>query len=152
MALFSKDRVNTGRQPEIDLLKAFCISWMILLHTQECLAETENLLFVIADYACTFSGAAAFMICMGMGVRYSRHQSPKDWLTRGWEFLTVGQFLNLCRNALPNLIAWWTTGKQFFIANSLLVIQADILSFAGIAFLLIALLKKLKVTGVGIPK
>ena len=59
MAFFSKDRVNTGRQPEIDLLKAFCIGWMILLHTQECLAETENLLFVIADYACTFSGAAA---------------------------------------------------------------------------------------------
>ena len=145
MALFSKDRVNTGRQPEVDLLKAFCICWMILLHTQECLAETENLVFVISDYACTFTGAAAFMICMGLGTRYSRHQSPQEWLIRGFELLTVGQLLNLCRNALPNLIAWWVTGKQYFIANSLLVIQADILSFAGLAFLLLAALRTLRV-------
>ena len=107
MTLFSKYRVNTGRQTEVDILKAFCIGWMILLHTQECLAETENLVFTISDYACTFSGAAAFMICMGLGTRYSRRLSPKEWLSRGWELLTVGQLLNLCRNALPNLIAWW---------------------------------------------
>ena len=150
MAFFSKDRVNTGRQPEIDLLKAFCIGWMIMLHTQECLAETENLVFVISDYACTFTGAAAFMICMGLGVRYSRHQSPKEWLARGWELLTVGQLLNLCRNALPNLIAWWATGEQYFIANSLLVIQADILSFAGLAFLLMAALSVLRVPDGGV--
>lgn len=150
MALLSKDRLNTGRQPEIDLLKAFCIGWMIMLHTQECLAETENLIFVISDYACTFSGAAAFMICMGLGVRYSRHQSPKAWLTRGWELLTVGQLLNLCRNALPNLIAWWTTEEQYFIANSLLVIQADILSFAGLAFLLLAALRALRMPDGGV--
>jgi len=150
MALLSKNRVNTGRQPEIDVLKAFCIGWMIMLHTQECLAETENLAYVISDYACTFSGAATFMICMGLGVRYSRHQSPKEWLARGWELLTVGQLLNLCRNALPNLMAWWATGEQYFIANSLLVIQADILSFAGLAFLLLAALKALRMPDGGV--
>lgn len=150
MRLLSKDRVNTGRQPEVDILKAFCIGWMILLHTQECLAEEENLVFTISDFACTFSGAAAFMICMGLGVRYSRHQSPKEWMARGWELLTVGQLLNLCRNALPNLIAWWASGEQFFIANSLLVIQADILSFAGLAFLLLAALKALRLPDGGV--
>lgn len=150
MALLSKDRVNTGRQTEIDILKAFCIGWMILLHTQECLAETENLVFTISDYACTFTGAAAFMICMGLGMRYSRRQSPKEWVARGVELLTVGQLLNLCRNALPNLIAWWVTGEQYFIANSLLVIQADILSFAGLAFLLLAALRALRVPDGGV--
>lgn len=150
MALLSRDRVNTGRQPEIDILKAFCIGWMILLHTQECCAETENLAFVVSDYACTFTGAAAFMICMGLGVRYSRRQSPKEWLNRGWELLTVGQLLNLCRNALPNLIAWWLSGKQFFIANALLVIQADILSFAGLAYLLLAGLRVLRLPDGGV--
>ena len=150
MTMFSKDRVNTGRQTEVDILKAFCIGWMILLHTQECLAETENLVFTVSDYACTFSGAAAFMICMGLGMRYSRRQSPKERLSRGWELLTVGQLLNLCRNALPNLIAWWISGRQFFIANALLVIQADILSFAGLAYLLLAGLRALRVPDGGV--
>ena len=150
MTLFSKYRVNTGRQTEVDILKAFCIGWMILLHTQECLAETENLVFTISDYVCTFSGAAAFMICMGLGTRYSRRLSPKEWLSRGWELLTVGQLLNLCRNALPNLIAWWISGRQFFIANALLVVQADILSFAGLAYMLLAALKSLRVPDRGV--
>lgn len=150
MVLLSKERENTGRQPEVDILKAFCIGWMIMLHTQECLAETETLLFTISDYACTLTGAAAFMICMGLGMRYSRHQSPREGLKRGLELLTVGQLLNLCRNALPNLIAWWVSGEQFFIANSLLVIQADILSFAGLAFLLLAGLKALRIPDGGV--
>ncbi len=150
MRLFSRYRVNTGRQPEVDMLKAFCLGWMILLHTQECLAETENLVFTVSDYACTFTGAAAFMICMGLGMRYSRRQSPKERLSRGWELLTVGQLLNLCRNALPNLIAWWISGRQFFIANALLVVQADILSFAGLAYMLLAALKSLRVPNRGV--
>ena len=79
-----------------------------------------------------------------MGMRYARKQDPKSCFLRGIEILTVGQFLNLLRNALPNLIAWWATGKNIFIAQSLLVLQADILTFAGLAFMLIALLKCLK--------
>ena len=147
MNYFAKDRVNKGRQPELDWLKAFCIVCMIFLHIYEdCAAEQSGLFFHFLDYACTFTGAACFMICMGVGMRYSRKQSPADYVYRGIEILTVGQLLNLARNALPNLIAWWIKGEQFFIANSLLVIQADILSFAGLAFLLTALLKKLKLS------
>lgn len=63
------------------------------------------------------------MICIGLSVRYSRYQSTEEWLARDWELLTVRQLLNLCRNALPNRIAWWISGRRFFIANALLVIQ-----------------------------
>ncbi len=146
MGYFAKENVNKGRQPEIDCLKAFCIVCMILLHTYEDLATVPaGPLYAFLDFACIFLGAGAFMICMGIGMRYSRNQTPKNYLLRGFEILTVGQLLNLARNALPNLIAWWIKGEQIFIANSLLVIQADILSFAGIAFMLLALLKKLRV-------
>ena len=116
--------MNTGHPPEADILRAFCVGWMILLPTQECPAGAEKLVFVISDCARTFNRAAVLMICIGLGVRYSRHQSPEEWLARDWELLTVRQLLNLCRNALPNLIAWWISGRQFFIANALLVIQA----------------------------
>ena len=151
MSYFANERVNKGRQPELDWLKAFCIVCMIFLHIYEdCAIEQTGPFYWFLDWACVFTGAACFMICMGVGMRYSRKQSPADYVYRGIEIFTVGQLLNLLRNALPNLIAWWIKGEQFFIANSLLVIQADILSFAGIAFLLIALLKKLKVPDIGI--
>ncbi len=95
------------------------------------------------------------MLCMGVGTRYSRHQAPMDYLKRGFELLTVGQALNLVRDALPNLIAWWCKGEPTFIAMSLLVVQTDIMTFAGFAFMLLALFKKLKlsdgaIVGVGI--
>lgn len=143
---FSNEKVNTGRQPEIDCLKAFCIVWMILLHTYEDLASDTNLISETLDYICEFVGAAAFMICMGIGIRYSRSQEPGNYIHRGFEIFTVGQLLNLLRNSIPNLIAYWIKGDDFFIANSLLVIQADILSFAGLAFILIALFKKLRIS------
>lgn len=147
MSFFTKEKVNKGRQPELDWLKAFCIVCMIFLHIYEdCAAEPAGLFYEFLEYACIFTGAAGFMICMGVGMRYSRKQSPADYVYRGVEILTVGQLLNLLRNALPNLIAWWIKGEQIFIAQTLLVIQADILSFAGIAFLLMALLKKLKLS------
>ena len=150
MAYFANEKVNIGRQPEVDFLKAFCIVCMIVLHfLEDCVAEPSGLLYEALEKICTFTGAAAFMICMGIGMCYSRQQEPKSYLLRGLELLTVGQFLNLLRNSLPNLIAYWYTGKQVFIANSLLVIQADILTFAGLAFLFMALLKKLNVSALG---
>ncbi len=150
MKFLSDEPVNRGRQGELDYLKAVCILGMIILHIGEDCADGTGVLYVIASYLCMFLGAAAFMICMGIGIRYSRKQEPKDLIFRGVELLTVGQLLNLLRNTLPNLIAWWITGKPFFISNAFLVLQADILSFAGLAFLLIALLKKLKVPSPGI--
>ena len=101
---------------------------------------------VIDDYLTEFFGAATFMICMGIGMRYMRKQSPSTYVIRGFGLLTIGQFLNILRNALPNLIAWWATGKQFFIANAFLILQADILTFAGLSFMLMALFKRLKLS------
>ena len=146
MSLFAKEKVNRGRQPEIDALKATCILCMITLHSFEEAGGERYALYAFVDWMCAFLGAAAFMFCMGMGMRYSRHQEPGSLAARGFELLTVGQLLNLLRDALPNLIAWWIKGEQFFIANALLVVQADILSFAGLAFLLLALLKKLRIS------
>lgn len=140
---FAEEKVNTGRQPELDLLKALCVVGMIVVHVMLDLGK-DVMPGVMDDYLTEFFGAATFMTCMGIGMCYMRRQSPAAYLTRGFGLLTIGQFLNIMRNSLPNLIAWWITGKQFFIANSFLVLQSDILSFAGLAFLLMALFKKLK--------
>ena len=138
---FAKEKINTGRQSELDLLKALCVVGMIFTHVFLDLGK-DVLPSVIDDYLTEFFGASTFMISMGIGMCYMHRQSPASYLVRGFGLLTIGQFLNILRNALPNLIAWWATGKQFFIANSLLVIQSDILTFAGLAFLVMALFKK----------
>ena len=75
-------------------------------------------------------------------MRYSRSQSPRTYLRRAFELLTVGQLLNILRDSLPTLIGYWITGEQKYIAN-VLVVQTDILTFAGFAFILMALLIRL---------
>ncbi len=143
---FSTEKVNTGRQPELDLLKALCILGMIVMHViLDLEAGAPD-----GDQGQMFTelfGAATFMISMGIGMRYTRHQSPASYLMRGFALLTIGQFLNILRNAAPNLIAYWITGKQVFIANALLILQADILTFAGLAFLLMAVFKMCRLKG-----
>ena len=146
MKYLATEKVNRGRQPEIDCLKAFCIVFMILLHAyEECAEEPGGFYHVLVGIE-ALTGAGAFMICMGLGMRYSRRQSPKDDLTRGFALLTVSQLLNLLRDSLPSLIAYCGTGKQIFMATALLIVQTDILTFAGFAFLLIALLRHLKLS------
>ena len=146
---FSDQRVNTGRQSELDLLKALCVVGMIFTHVF--LDLGKNVVpTAVDDYLTEFFGAATFMISMGIGMCYMHKQSASSYLKRGFALLTLGQFLNIVRNALPNLIAWWITGKQFFIANSLLVLQSDILTFAGLAFLLMALFKKCRMKNAAI--
>lgn len=146
MKYLATEKVNRGRQPEIDCLKAFCIVFMILLHAYEECAEEPGGFYNVLVGIEALTGAGAFMICMGLGMRYSRRQSPKDDLTRGFVLLTVSQLLNLLRDSLPCLIAYWGTGKQIFMATALLIVQTDILTFAGFAFLLIALLRHLKLS------
>ena len=146
MKCLATEKVNRGRQPEIDCLKAFCIVFMILLHAYEECAEEPGGFYNVLVGIEALTGAGAFMICMGLGMRYSRRQSPKDDLTRGFALLTVSQLLNLLRDSLPCLIAYWGTGRQIFLATALLIVQTDILTFAGFAFLLIALLRHLKLS------
>ena len=145
MSYLADREVNKGRQPEIDCLKAFCIFFMIFLHTfEECAEEVDGVYYIITLIEC-LTGAGAFMLCMGIGARYSRKPTPGDALKRGFELLTVGQALYLARDAVPNLIAWWCKGEEIFLSASLLVIQTDIMTFAGFAFILLALFRKLRV-------
>ncbi len=146
MGFLTDKEVNRGRQPEIDCLKAFCIVPMILLHVFEECAEELGLAYDMLHVLEVLTGAAAFMMCMGLGSRYSRKQTVQHFVERGVGLLTVGQLLYLLRDAIPDLIAWWATGEERFLSASLLVFETDILTFAGLAFLLLALLKRLKLS------
>ena len=146
MKYLSDTKVNTGRQLEIDLLKALCIIGMIFNHTYEDLGYyNSGPIEVLNEYLVVVVGASGFMVSMGISMHYSRNQSAGAYAMRGLTILTAGQLLNLFRNVLLNMIFYLVTGEQWFIAQTFLVLQADILSFAGLSFLLIALFRRLKV-------
>ncbi|MBO4396344.1 MAG: DUF1624 domain-containing protein [Eubacterium sp.] len=143
--LLSKEPVNTGRQKEIDLIKAFSIIMMIITHCIEELYNYEGNLpsEIIIDVLNETIGASAFMICMGIGIAYARKMDPGTFFKRGISLLIVGQVLNLFRYAVPNVIDYLFTGNEVSRKTVFLVFSVDIMQFAGWTFLLFALLKRL---------
>ena len=142
--IFSKENVNMGHQKEFDYLKAFEI--FIMGHTLVYDNYSPDYLYGIVHYIGYILGANVFMILMGIGMKYSRHHEPKNYISRGIGLLTIGQLVNFFRDTLPCLIAWWATEDKFFLSQALLILQNDILSFAGFAFLFLGLLKKLNLS------
>ncbi len=139
------EKVNTGRQPEIDILKGICIIGLIFIHTvQECAPDSKGIILDIIVYFAGLFGLGVFIVCTGIGMRYSRHQEPKDYAIRGIALLTISQLVNLLRSGIPGLAAFLITGDHMYIPFMLDIISSDILTFFGLSFLLMALLKKLK--------
>ena len=140
--IFAKENINMGRQPEFDYYKTLLICTLILCHIY--INFSPGYLFILIKNIVTILSAGSFMFQMGVGMKYSRHHEIKDYFSRGVLLLTLALYLNLIRDTFPNLIGWWITGEKYYISNSLLLIQSDILTFAGLSYFFIVLLKKMK--------
>lgn len=145
--IFSSKRVNTGRQLELDLAKAVTIVLMIWTHTYETLSTGfEPSLSAINSYVRgSIAGAVTFMFCMGIGLSYTRHNSAKECLQRGVKLLTTGFALSLCRDIIPALLSSLIYNLPSNLVYMACGVSVDILQFAGLSFLLIGCLKKMKV-------
>ena len=142
--IFSEENVNTGHQPEIDYLKTLDVFLIVFSHVYE--EFSKGILIDIIVVLVWIVKAGSPMLVMGMGMKYSRHHEAKNYISRGIILLTLSQFVNLIRDTLPNLIAWWITKNKNFFSRALLILQADILSFCGIAFIVLGILKKMKLS------
>lgn len=143
--IFSDLEVNTGRQYEFDLVKAITILLMIWTHVYEELSTgfEPSLSYMNAFWRGGLFGASAFMFCMGIGMVYTRSSSPLDYFKRGLNILLVGVVLNFFRVTLFALIAYATSGDITNICYLVVTLGVDILQFAGLAFMLMALLRKM---------
>ena len=146
--IFSKEEVNTGRQPEVDFMKAYCIIMMMITHTIDDLFigyESNLPSFVINNVLAQSVGAHAFMISMGVGMVFTKKSSPKLYAERGLSILVSGQVLNLFRYALfPGVLYVVKGGDEWARAMMFLTYSVDILQFAGLFFLCMALFTKLR--------
>ncbi|MCQ2398647.1 MAG: DUF1624 domain-containing protein [Sphaerochaetaceae bacterium] len=141
---FSKEEVNTGRQPEIDVVKGILILGLMIVHcfTEIFPQESGPVAFFFVILCSNFIGAALFMLIMGMSSMYSKHGSPEDMLRRGFGLLTFAALLNILRVGLPNSIAYLINGEKSYLLNFALIIGNDIMWFAGLAFLTGGLLRR----------
>jgi len=141
----SKDKVNTGRQVEIDLLKAFTVVFsMIIIHVfdYDTVGFENNFTWWLDTIFGGIFGAPIFMFCMGLGMVYSRNSTPGQMMIRGLKLLTVGQVLNLFRYALIFAVRALADRAYDYRPAQALNFSSDIMQLAGLSFILMGLLGK----------
>ena len=90
--------------------------------------------------------APVFIFAMGVGIVFSRHQEPIELFKRGIKLWIVAMCLNICRDVIPRLVVGMISGNTpEWNALRYQLFNIDVLHFAGFAFILTALFKKLKV-------
>ncbi|WP_068505149.1 acyltransferase family protein [Paenibacillus kribbensis] len=143
---FGAEKLNTGRQLELDLAKGFAILFMVWTHVFDELSPDSKgiLVMLVRNILGGPFAAPVFMICLGIGVSYSRKNTPKDLLRRGFNLLGIGLLLNIFRYVLPDLTKYALTNESTYLYHTFSLFSVDILQFAGLAFLFLALLKKLE--------
>ena len=145
-------RSNTKRQAEFDYVKTLAIFFMVIIHVLEEISAYgayeviptgfwENLI----EFGAGPLAAPAFMCAMGVGIIYSRHSEPSELFRRGVRILILAVVLNLARGFLPTFTVSAIRGTIDLDRLFYLTFNVDILHFAGLSFMLTALLKKLHV-------
>ena len=143
-----KEKVNTGRQPELDVAKVFAILYMVVIHVYEEMSvvrywtRPDSLFRGVLEFLGGPLAAPVFMFAMGVGMVYTKRRNPRAFAIRGLKLLAAAYILNVVRMTVPYCLAllsgdsWgsWTAVDTIGLV--------DILQFAGVAFLLTALLEK----------
>lgn len=146
MKILERSDCNCERQLELDIAKAICIIGMALVHCYELFPFNEvhnaDITFVLTYVLNTIFGAPTFMICMGIGLVYSRKSTPNKIISRGLLLVAVSLTFNTVRFGIPYVITGMLSGDlnlPFFLST---IFYVDILTFAGLALILFGLLKK----------
>ena len=151
-SFLSDKKINTGRQSEVDMVKAFAIPFMICIHIYEQFggydfADTapDTLFRNVMEFIGGPLAAPVFMFSMGIGIKYTRHDLWREFVKRGGKLLMTGLMLNFFRQTLPQLI-----GLLLGIDSGLDIIGGllcvDILPFAGMAFITVGVMRRLKLS------
>ncbi len=148
--VFNKEPLNTGRQFDLDIGKAIPILCLPFVHCViECCTEEQLLHGIPYAFDMIIGGpmsAPMFMFCMGATIHFAKDNSPRHLAGRGLELLFFGFLLNICRFLIPYLIGYAITGdaEHFLTPLPFDVFGNDVLQFAALAMLSIALMLHLK--------
>ena len=151
--LFSKEKVNVGRQVELDIAKALSIIFMIFLHTMWVEMNYNHAYspvyqFVVGNVLGRPYAAPIFMFCMGVGIVYSRHSQWDVMVKRGVKLYLLGILVNVFEWIIPHFLSGTLLGNwdAFPIHGGFMLFCVDILAFAGLSFIVMGILKKFEVS------
>lgn len=150
--IFSNEIVNNGRQQELDLAKAVLTFFLPFVHCViECTSEyglTSGIPYFFDTVLGGPLGAPMYMFAMGIGMVYTRHHTPGDYVRRGIQIGIIGYVLNICRFLIPFLIGYMITGDYDRYINPLpyKVFGNDILQFVCLAMLCVALFVRVRLS------
>jgi uncharacterized membrane protein len=145
---------HNNRILSIDLARGLAVLFMIAVHTLMVFANQEvqdSVFGQIIEFLGGPPAAPVFMTLMGFSYVYSRKSELKSRLTRGLKILLSGYLLNILRGVIP-----FTLSAQLhlditetFPLNELneytILTIVDILQFAGIALMIMALIQEFKI-------
>ena len=138
---------NEGRQIGIDLAKCLAIIFMITIHClMEFDADTTTTFYKVVDIVFgSILAAPVFMTAMGVGLAYSKKNSPKQIIFRGINIFLLGFLLNFIR-VIPDYIIAGVERDSSLLFKTVFyeTFCGDILPFAGLALILFGLLKLAK--------
>ncbi len=149
MKLFNENRINDGRQLEIDIDRGLAVIVMIAVHVLETFSKdsVQNSLFgYVIEFLGSPPAAPVFMFILGVGIIYSRKSSAGYLLKRGMVLFTAGFLLNILRGVLPGLIGFFVEGNKEYLYVSLSeFLSIDILQLAGLSFVFFAAVYRFKI-------
>lgn len=140
-----------ARQEELDLLKALCIFEMIMMHLQENIFSHEyadmahlapNYALYLFDNLAYLTGPLSFLFSMGCTTAFSRKQEPRDLMKRGFQLLDLWLVVNFPRALVRSIRSHIVFGTDFTDLFFTLMFGNDVLCFAGIFFLVLALFRR----------
>ncbi|WP_133463005.1 heparan-alpha-glucosaminide N-acetyltransferase domain-containing protein [Sunxiuqinia elliptica] len=154
MQLIMNNTKQGGRLLSVDLARGLAVFFMIAIHVLTVFGNLEVQESVFGQVIQFFGGppaAPVFMLLMGFSFMYSHKTELKAKLLRGFSIFLAGYLLNLLRFVIP-----FETGKWLMpdlIESTLLselsvytlFTTVDILQFAGIALMIMALIQKMNI-------
>ena len=155
-SLISGEKVNCSRQSEMDLLKAYPILFMVIIHVYENLsigridATPHTWMEHILQFLAGPATAPAFMFAMGVGIVYSRKSTPEDLLKRGLKLYLGGYILNAVRSGILTTIGTTLTGCFDPELTKYLFLNGDLFHFSGLALMLSAVFLQVKLQPIAI--
>ena len=154
-SLFSTENLHTERMKELDLAKAFLIVCLAFIHvTIECTPEeglASGIPYLFDSVIGGPMSAPMYMFSMGVGIAFFnalKHPSPAHYALRGIRLGLYGLLLNLCRFLLPFLAGYAISGDagKYLAPLPYRVFGDDILQFACLALLVMALFQRLRLS------
>jgi len=151
--VFAKAEINTGRQIEFDYLKGWFIPLILLIHSFQLMggAIAETPAYKVVYILSTMTGSAIFLFVLGLGTTYSR-RSNKQLVKDGVRLIILEFVWNALALAVPLLLGMGL--RQLFGAQTnwdavfervpMYLQYINIFFIAGVCYLLIALLRRLK--------